>query len=115
MLRYTMIADGHHLPSWLLEAWIDLIGVDRVAIVSDAISAAGLPAGMHRLGEQVVAVGKDGVPRSPDESHFVGSGMTLGRMDRQLSGRNRFPADVCRRLFRDNAAAWLDSAPDQTG
>jgi N-acetylglucosamine-6-phosphate deacetylase len=106
-LRYTMIADGHHLPYWLVADWVDRLGADRVAIISDAISAACLPAGIYRLGERSVRVGDDGVPRSEDGSHFVGSGMTLGMMDRGLAQYCPWPAETRTKLFRDNAAAWL--------
>ncbi len=106
-LNYTLIADGHHLPYWLLQQWIEIIGEDRVAIVSDAISAAGLPPGMHRLGETIVCVGDDGVPRSEDGSHFVGSGMTLGMMDRQLEREFSWSTHTQRKLLRENALTWL--------
>jgi N-acetylglucosamine-6-phosphate deacetylase len=106
-LRYTMIADGYHLPYWLVADWVDRLGADRVAIISDAISAACLPAGIYRLGERSVRVGDDGVPRSEDGSHFVGSGMTLGMMDRGLAQYCPWPAETRTKLFRDNAAAWL--------
>ncbi|MFN9716301.1 MAG: N-acetylglucosamine-6-phosphate deacetylase [Planctomycetota bacterium] len=106
-LRYTMIADGHHLPYWLVADWVDRIGSDRVAFISDAISAACLPAGIYRLGERSVRVGDDGVPRSEDGSHFVGSGMTLGMMDRHLARHCPWSAEARTKLFRDNAAEWL--------
>jgi N-acetylglucosamine-6-phosphate deacetylase len=106
-LRFTMIADGHHIPYWLLQSWVDTIGSDRIAIISDAISAAGLPPGMHRLGDQTVAVGNDGVPRSEDGTHFVGSGMTLGMMHRQMKERHLFPAETLQSLLVHNATHWL--------
>lgn len=109
-LRFTVIADGHHLPYWLLRSWVEAIGTDRVAIISDAISAAGLPPGMHRLGDRTVAVGNDGVPRSEDGSHFVGSGMTLGMMHRRLSELDLFPAETLQTLLVDNANRWLANA-----
>lgn len=106
-LRYTLIADGYHLPLWLVRSWIELLGVERVAIISDAISAAGLPPGIYTLGDREVRVGDDGVPRSPDGSHFVGSGATLGTMFSKLQTPS-FPGigdlDI---LFSRNARAWL--------
>lgn len=107
VLRYTVIADGHHVPDWLLQSWINTIGEDRIAIISDAISAAGLPAGLHRLGDRTVRVGDDGVPRSEDGSHFVGSGMTLGMMARRLAAYGTWSDATRRKLLHDNAAAWL--------
>lgn len=113
-LRYTLIADGHHLPFWLLQSWIDIVGIDRVAIISDAISAAGLPAGLHQLGDRSVLVGEDGVPRSEDGSHFVGSGMTLGMMDRQISQIGSWTEESRRKLLGDNAMKWLGAREDGT-
>jgi N-acetylglucosamine-6-phosphate deacetylase len=110
-LRYTLIADGYHVPPWLLKSWIDWIGCDRVAIVSDAISAAGLPAGSYRLGDRVVDVGDDGVPRSQDRSHFVGSGATLGVMDRWLQTTDWFSTAQRRQLLSSNAIKWLGHNP----
>jgi N-acetylglucosamine-6-phosphate deacetylase len=112
-LKYTLIADGHHLPYWLLQQWIEVIGEDRVAIVSDAISAAGLPPGMHRLGERSVLVGDDGVPRSEDGSHFVGSGTTLGTMEQQLEREFSWPVQTRRKLLRENALTWLGTKGTQ--
>jgi N-acetylglucosamine-6-phosphate deacetylase len=106
-LRFTLIADGQHLPFWLLHDWVRMIGDDRVAIVSDAISAACLPPGTHLLGERVVNVGRDGVPRSEDGSHFVGSGMTLQMMDQHLAEQLPLPDETRRRIFRINATDWL--------
>jgi len=106
-LSATLIADGHHLPWWLLEYWIDCFGEDRVAIVSDAISAAGLPPGVHRLGDRTVNVGSDGVPRSEDRTHFVGSGATLGMMRQRCDVEFRWSEERYQKIFRSNAAGWL--------
>jgi N-acetylglucosamine-6-phosphate deacetylase len=111
-LRYTLIADGYHLPPWLLRTWIDFLGLDRVAIVSDAISAAGLPAGTHRLGDQEINVGPDGVPRSPDGTHFVGSGATLGKMADWLEPTGWYSKSDLSLLLRQNALKWLGIAMD---
>lgn len=106
-LRYTFIADGHHLPYWLLASWVHQLGEDRVSIVSDAISAAGLPAGIHRLGDQCVNVGHDGVPRSEDGTHFVGSGMTLGCMAESLRTHLNWTEARIRQLLASNPSHWL--------
>lgn len=106
-LSATLIADGHHVPWWLLELWIECFGEDQVAIVSDAISAAGLPAGVHRLGERTVDVGSDGVPRSEDRSHFVGSGATLGVMRQRCEKEFRWSEERFRKVFTTNASRWL--------
>jgi N-acetylglucosamine-6-phosphate deacetylase len=105
-LYITLIADGHHLPPWLLRMFVEWFGPDRCIVVSDSISAAGLAPGTHRLGDQIVQVGLDGVPRSPDGTHFVGSGMTLGEMWRQLTGLS-LESQAMEKLFRANALKLL--------
>lgn len=110
-LRYTVIADGYHLPLWLVRSWIEQLGVGRVAIISDAISAAGLPPGCYRLGDREVRVGEDGVPRSPDGSHFVGSGATLGAMFSKLLEMSSLSMADLNALFCGNARAWLGLEP----
>jgi len=106
-LRVTLIADGHHLPLWLLDSWVSWFGDDNVAIISDAISAAGLPPGIHRLGERKVNVGTDGVPRSQDGSHFVGSGTTLGLMRKLCQDKLSWSDATIDKLFKGNASGWL--------
>jgi len=106
-LRVTLIADGFHLPLWLLDSWVDWFGENRVAIVSDAISAAGLAPGIYQLGAQKVAVGADGVPRSADQTHFVGSGATLGRMRNLCESHLSWSSERIEKLFKTNAAQWL--------
>jgi N-acetylglucosamine-6-phosphate deacetylase len=106
----TLIADGHHLPIWLLETWVDWFGEDNVAIISDAISAAGLQPGIYQLGDRQVAVGTDGVPRSQDRSHFVGSGATLGRMHAICQAELGWNEQRIEKVFRNNAFRWLGIA-----
>lgn len=109
-LKITLIADGHHLPLWLIESWVGIFGIDRVAIVSDAISAALLPPGLHRLGGQVVAVGEDGVPRSEDRTHFVGSGATLGMMAGLLRRETSLSEASLAQMLCENPRGWFDIA-----
>lgn len=101
-IHVSLIADGHHLPLWLLRSWIDWFGIDRVTIISDAISAAGLPSGLHSLGNRMVHVGDDGVPRSEDRSHFVGSGATLGQMNSILDSQLQLSTSDRQRLLMTN-------------
>ncbi|MEM9704413.1 MAG: N-acetylglucosamine-6-phosphate deacetylase, partial [Planctomycetota bacterium] len=58
-LRFTLIADGVHLPFWFLRDLIDRIGLNRCAVVSDAVTAAGLGPGRFTLGRWELEVGED--------------------------------------------------------
>jgi N-acetylglucosamine-6-phosphate deacetylase len=83
-LTISFIADGAHVPFVALRNYLRLAPPERVVIVSDAISAAGCPPGRYAIGNQMVEVGEDLVPRAADNSHLVGSACTLRRMAENL-------------------------------
>ncbi len=70
-VRCELIADGHHLPPAILEATTRCLGSDRTFLVTDAISAAGMPEGRYRLGGLDVEV-------SGGSAHLVGGGSLAG-------------------------------------
>ena len=43
----AFIADGHHLPPYVLKAMLRANGVDRSLLVSDSVALAGMPAGEY--------------------------------------------------------------------
>jgi N-acetylglucosamine-6-phosphate deacetylase len=49
-LTTEVIADGHHLPPSLMKLIIKVKGLDKVSIITDAISAAGLGPGKYSIG-----------------------------------------------------------------
>ncbi len=54
-LSASIIADGHHLPSSVIKAFVRAKGVERIILVSDAVALAGMPPGEHAwLGQRVV-------------------------------------------------------------
>jgi N-acetylglucosamine-6-phosphate deacetylase len=78
-----LIADGHHVAAdALLVAWHAARG--RVALVTDAVAAAGMGDGEFELGgRRVVAV--DGVVRGPD-GQLAGSALTMLGAVRHMHG-----------------------------
>ncbi len=76
-LWISFIADGFHIPFFVLKNYITLAGINHCVIVSDAIAPAGLGPGKYTLGRWNVSVGKDLVVRSPDDSHLIGSAISL--------------------------------------
>ena len=46
-LSATFIADGHHLPADTFKSMLRAKGIDRSIFVSDAVSLAGMPAGVY--------------------------------------------------------------------
>ena len=65
-----LIADGHHVHPEMVGLSFRMLGPDRIHLVTDAIAAAGAPAGEYRLATRTV-YSDGGVPR-------LGSGAIAG-------------------------------------
>ena len=106
-LWLCFIADGAHVPFVALGNYLRGAGDDRAVIVSDAIAPAGLGPGRYVFGRWDIVVGDDMVPRAPDRSHFVGSGITMRQSANNLRQALGLPDGVVRRLTCDNPRAVL--------
>jgi N-acetylglucosamine-6-phosphate deacetylase len=71
-----LINDGVHLHDAVVRTVFGAVGAHRVALITDAISAAGLPDGTFRLGPMRVRV-EAGVARLADSDAIAGSTLTL--------------------------------------
>ena len=79
-LTVEMICDNKHLPPTLMKLAYKCIGPDRLCVISDATSGAGLPEGSHfRMGEMEYEV-HDGVGMMLDRSCFAGSTTLINEM-----------------------------------
>ena len=101
-LWLCFIADGAHVPFVALGNYLRIAGADRVVIVSDAIAPAGLGPGRYKFGRWDIVVGDDMVPRAPDRSHLVGSGITMRQNAENLRLALNLPPATARRLTSDN-------------
>ena len=82
-----IIADGVHLPAPLLKLVYKIKGPARTALITDAMRAAGLPAGKSMLGsitDGLPVIVEDGVAKLPDRSSFAGSVATTDRLVRTM-------------------------------
>jgi N-acetylglucosamine-6-phosphate deacetylase len=70
------IADGVHLHDGMLRHTVRAAGADRVALITDAMAAAGMPDGEYELGGQAVTVA-DGVARLDGHGAIAGSTLTM--------------------------------------
>jgi N-acetylglucosamine-6-phosphate deacetylase len=77
-----LIADGVHVDSTAIRMLLGLKSPDRVILVSDGISATGMPDGKYQLGTFAVKV-KEGVCRNSD-GKLAGSTLTLDRALRHM-------------------------------
>jgi N-acetylglucosamine-6-phosphate deacetylase len=73
-----LIADGHHVHRAVLGV-VARTAPGRVVLVSDAVAAAGLGPGRHRLGSQDIDVAGDRVTLADDPDTLAGSVLTLDR------------------------------------
>lgn len=72
----ALIGDGWHVGSQLMKLLVKVKGVDRVCFVTDAMTAVGLPDGIHKIGE-VEAVVEKGIARLKDNTAYAGSVATM--------------------------------------
>lgn len=106
-LRFTLIADGVHLPFWFLADVIRRAGVGRCAVVSDAVSAAGLGPGRFTLGAWDLEVGEDLACRAPGGDHLVGSACPLSVARARLIAECGFDETAAAALTGANPRAFL--------
>ncbi len=80
-----LIADGVHVHPAVLTAVIQAAGPDRVAVITDAIAAAGSDDGAFRLGAVPIDV-VSGVARVRGTSTIAGSTATMDQLFRNAAG-----------------------------
>ncbi len=83
-ITVELIADGVHLHDGTLAFAAHTAGTDRAALITDAMSAAGMPDGTYELGGQAVIV-SDRVARLASGS-IAGSTLTMDAAFRQAVG-----------------------------
>lgn len=82
-----IIADGVHLPAPLLKLICKIKKHERIALITDAMRAAGTTANESILGnkeEGMKVIIEDGVAKLPDRTAFAGSVATADRLVRAM-------------------------------
>jgi N-acetylglucosamine-6-phosphate deacetylase len=98
-----LVADGVHLADETTAMVFDLVGADRIALVTDAMAAAGMPDGRYPLGPMTVDV-LGGVAR------LAGNPDTIGA----IAGGTARLLDVVRRTVRDAGVSLPDAVTAAT-
>jgi len=86
-MTVEIIADGMHLPEALLKLIYKIKGIERTALITDAIRATGTSASETILGDRengMKAIVEDEVAKLPDRSCFAGSVATADRLVRTM-------------------------------
>ncbi|MEJ0080597.1 MAG: hypothetical protein WDM78_06480 [Puia sp.] len=82
-----VIADGVHLPAPLLKLIVKIKGPGKIALITDAIRAAGMPPGDSVIGNLhtgLKVIVEDGVSKLPDRTSFAGIVATSDRLVRTM-------------------------------
>ncbi len=87
-----MITDGVHLHPALYRDVAANVGPDRVALITDAMAAAGMDDGAYRLGSLSVDV-RDGIARVAHTETIAGSTATMDQVFRCAVTASRQPRD----------------------
>jgi N-acetylglucosamine-6-phosphate deacetylase len=93
-MNVEIIADGIHLPAPLLELVYKIKGPARIALITDAMRATGMPPGPSVIGSLqsgISVIVEDGVAKLPDRSSFAGSVATADRLVRTMTGMAKVP------------------------
>lgn len=86
-LWFGLIPDGIHVSLFALRNYLDLIGVERAVMTTDAIAAARLGAGTYELSGFTVEVDESGTARRPGSPNLAGSTVTMPRIREILSSQ----------------------------
>ena len=102
-LAVGLIADLRHVAAPVCRI-VMAAARGRVALVTDAVAAAGMPPGRYELAGQVVEVSGDDLPRRPD-GRIAGSALLLDQAVRNLAGLGCDLAEVLDAATRVPAGA----------
>lgn len=97
------IADGIHLPDFVLNNYLKIAGIDRSIIVTDAMAAASAPPGVYSVSHIKVRVGEDRVVREIGKENLAGSAITMAESEKFLSEKIGFDKSKLSKLLYDNA------------
>jgi N-acetylglucosamine-6-phosphate deacetylase len=107
-LWITIIADGTHLPFYVLGNFLRSVGFERAIVVTDATAAAGMGPGRYAIGGMPTVVGPDGAPRlCSDDRYLAGSALTMPQAARNLATYLELSEQQIARLCGSNPSAAL--------
>lgn len=116
-MNVEIIADGVHLPAPLLKLIFKIKGRDKIALITDAMRAAGMPPGESVIGNLhtgLKVIVEDGVSKLPDRSSFAGSVATADRLVRTMIHMAGVPLTDAIRMITQTPASIMNIS-DQKG
>ena len=107
-ITVELINDGTHLHAAALELAFHHAGAERVALITDAMDAAGFGDGRYMLGPLEVEV-SEGVARLVEGGSIAGSTLTLDRAFKRAVTVDRLPVEDVVAAISANPARLLGS------
>ncbi len=101
-LWICFIADGIHIPFYVLKNYIKIAGVENCIITSDAMAAAGAKAGRYTISNIELEVGEDRVVREPGKDNFAGSAIDMKLSYKNLIEKIGLTVEESRQLTYSN-------------
>ena len=101
-LWLCFIADGAHIPFFALKNFLKLAGTEHAIITTDASSPAGMGPGTYTFSGKTVVADETMTLWSADRSHFVGSGISMPKVEENLRQYLGFTDAEIRKLLNDN-------------
>src|SRR5262245_15879785 len=108
----SFIVDGHHLPPSVVKCFLRSKGVARSILVTDAIAAAGKPAGRYRLGNVEVEVTPTRRVNLPGTPYLAGSVLEMHEAIAKTVQYSDATLDDALRMASANPAELLGVAAD---
>ena len=112
-MTVEIIADGIHLPPALLKLVYKIKGPDKIALITDAMRAAGMPPGESILGDLdngLKVIVEDGVAKLPDRSAFAGSVVTADKLVSNMITLAEVPLTDAIKMITSTPAAIMGVA-----
>src|SRR5699024_7633747 len=109
-INVELIADGCHLPVPLLQLVYKCKGADKIALITDAMRAAGMPPGKYILGNKnngIEVIVEDDVAKLPDRSSFAGSVATTDRLIRTMVKKAEIPLSEAIKMMSSTPASIM--------
>jgi N-acetylglucosamine-6-phosphate deacetylase len=102
-LMASIIADGVHLPDYVVKNFIRAKGVDRILLTTDSMAGAGAPPGRYTLGDlEMETEKKDPATRLPGTPYLAGSLLTMDRAVNNVMRYAELPLAEALRMARIN-------------
>lgn len=103
-----LIADGVHVSPAAVELCLRCKGAGKILLISDAVSATGMPEGRYRLADSEITL-SEGTCRTPDGT-LAGSVLTQDQALRNMVRWSRLPVQTVLGMLTRNPAQSLGIA-----